>query len=438
MLIAHQEDADRPRSDMTTGKGRLFEQHEGIQRVAVAGQGAGDVPVILGVPGGGEQHPVQPDLPGLVVGLVLVTGALGDLDDDLYVHRLHGRPGAMPSNPAVQAPVVQVPVVQVPVVQAPAVHMAGRRGQVVVVGSLNIDHVITVDQLPRPGETVSGHGYMAVPGGKGLNQAVTAARQGANVVMVGCVGDDTSGERLLQVLNDERIEAHSARRVAGVPSGTALITVATGGANTIVVAAGANHELGLADVEQAGGYFRPGVVALAQLEVPVPAVTAAFSLARAQGTTTLLNPAPAPGQLPRELLGLVDVITPNETEALAITGTSSPEKAAAWFLDRGCGSVALTLGERGALLARPGLPPVLVPTHQVKVVDTTAAGDAFCGSLASALAAGAALDDGVRYGCAAGALATTVMGALPSLPTAAQVERLMAGATTVGSRGLVR
>jgi ribokinase len=348
----------------------------------------------------------------------------------------------MPSNPATQVPAAEVPATEVSAPEVPAVAVAGRRGHVVVVGSLNIDHVISVVQLPRPGETVSGHGYMAVPGGKGLNQAVTAARQRANVVMIGCVGDDTSGERLLQVLNDEGIEADSARRVAGAPSGTALITVATGGANTIVVAPGANHELGPADVEQAGGYFRPGVVVLAQLEVPLAAVTAAFSLAQAQGATTILNPAPAPapapGQLPRELLRLVDVITPNETEALAITGATSPEEAAAWFLDRGCGSVALTLGERGALLARIGRPPVLVPTHRVEAVDTTAAGDAFCGSLASALAAGAALDDAVRYGCAAGALATTVMGALPSLPTAAEVERLMSASATVGSGGPVR
>ena len=230
----------------------------------------------------------------------------------------------------------------------------GRPGQVVIVGSLNFDHVISVERLPRPGETVSGHGYLAVPGGKGLNQAVTAARQGAEVAMVGCVGDDASGQRLLRVLSDEGISAKCSRTVAGVPSGTALITVASGGANTIVVAAGANHELRPADVGGAEAGLRPGVVVLAQLEVPIEAVQAAFSIARARGATTLLNPAPAPDHLPPDLLSLVDVLLPNETEALAISGQRTPDGAASWLLERGCGSVVVTLGERGALLAQPG------------------------------------------------------------------------------------
>ena len=298
-------------------------------------------------------------------------------------------------------------------------------GLVVVVGSLNFDHVITVERLPQPGETISGNGYIAVPGGKGLNQAVTAARQGAEVVMVGCVGDDMTGGRLLQVLSDEGINPRTTRTAGGVPSGTALITVAAGGVNTIVVAAGANHVLAPVDVDQAAEYFRPGAVVLAQLEIPVAVVQAALSRARANGTTTLLNPAPAPPHLPSALLPLVDVVLPNETEALALSGRSSPEEAASWFLDQGCGSVVLTLGERGALLALPGEPPTLLPAHPVDAVDTTAAGDAFCGAMAAALAFGETIPDGVRYGCAAGALATMVMGALPSLPTAPQVRRLL-------------
>lgn len=300
-----------------------------------------------------------------------------------------------------------------------------RSGQVVIVGSLNFDHVISVDRLPRPGETVSGHGYLSVPGGKGLNQAVTAARQGAEVTMVGCVGDDTSGQRLLQVLSDEGISSTSSRMVAGVPSGTALITVASGGENTIVVAPGANHELRADDLGPAEAGLGPGTVTLAQLEVPMNAVQATFSIARARGATTLLNPAPAPDHLPPALLSLVDVLLPNETEALAISGQRTPDRAASWLLERGCGSVVVTLGEQGALVARAGERMVVVPAHPVEAIDTTAAGDAFCGALAAALAAGEDLYDGVRYGCAAGALATTVMGALPSLPTAAQVGQLL-------------
>jgi ribokinase len=294
------------------------------------------------------------------------------------------------------------------------------------VGSLNFDHVITVERLPRPGETVSGRGYMAVPGGKGLNQAVTAARQGAQVSMLGCVGDDPAGEQLLQVLLGEGISAARMRTMEAVPTGTALITVASGGTNTIVVAPGANHGLQPGDMDQAGDLFRPGAVALAQLEIPVATVQAAFSIARARGATTLLNPAPAPASISPELLSLVDVLLPNETEALAITGQATPEAAAAWLLERGCRSVVVTLGERGALIARPGEAPVTVPAHEVDAVDTTAAGDAFCGALAAALASGETLPAGVRYGCAAGALATTVMGALPSLPTAARVDAMLA------------
>jgi ribokinase len=291
---------------------------------------------------------------------------------------------------------------------------AGRTGAVVVVGSLNVDHVITVDRLPRPGETVSGRQYLDVPGGKGLNQSVTAARQGAQVNMVGCVGDDPAGERLLHVLSDEGISAAGTR------------TVASGGANTIVVAPGANHELGPADVDRAGELFRPGAAVLAQLEVPLSAVQAAFSLARAAGATTLLNPAPAPPSMSRELFSLVDVLVPNETEAHAISGQATPEAAAAWFLERGCGSVVVTLGDRGALVAQPGEAPVTVRAFKVGPVDTTAAGDAFCGALATALVSGMPLSEGVLFGCAAGALATTVMGALPSLPTAAQIDVLLA------------
>jgi ribokinase len=298
-------------------------------------------------------------------------------------------------------------------------------GSVTVVGSLNFDHVITVERLPAAGETVSGTGYLAVPGGKGLNQAATAARVGASVAMVGCVGDDASGQVLLQVLSDERISAGLVRTVAGAPSGTALITVAAGGLNTIVVAAGANAELRPVDVRPAKEFFGAGAVALAQLEVPITTVEAAFAIARSCGAVTILNPAPAPGPLPHGLLALVDVLVPNETEALFISGQRTPEEAAGWLVDQGCRSVVLTLGEKGALLARPGARAVVVPGYHVQAVDTTAAGDAFCGALAAGLASGDSLEAAVRRGCAAGAIATTTMGALPSLPTAAQVTRLL-------------
>lgn len=294
----------------------------------------------------------------------------------------------------------------------------------IVVGSLNYDHVVTVDRLPERGQTVSGRGYISVPGGKGLNQAVTASRLGAQVSMIGCLGDDPAGALLREVLTREGVQAATVRTVAGRPSGTALITVERGGANTIVVAAGANGELGGQDVGAARPLFGPASVVLAQMEVPWPAVEAALRLARTVGARTVLNPSPAPGPLPGPLLALVDVLVPNETEALAMTGCSAPGEAARRLLTEGCGAAVVTLGERGALLAEPGRSPLSVPAYPVPALDTTAAGDAFCGTLAASLAAGGSLLEAVRRGCAAGAVATTVMGALPSLPTAAQVDRL--------------
>jgi ribokinase len=299
--------------------------------------------------------------------------------------------------------------------------------RVVVVGSLNFDHVVRVERLPLPGETIAGGSYLSVPGGKGLNQAVTAARQRVPVTMVGCVGDDGAGELLRAVVSNEGISTSALRTVAGVPSGTALITVAKDGANTIVVAAGANAELGLEDVQAASNLLRPGAVVLAQLEVPLAAVEAALFAARQRGATTLLNPAPAPGPLPLGLLSLVDVLVPNETEACALSGKPTAREAAAWLVAQGCRAVLVTVGKEGALLAQPGSPVLALAPYEVGAIDTTAAGDAFCGVLAVALASGRTLPEAAQRASAAGALATTVMGALPSLPTADDIDRLLAG-----------
>jgi ribokinase len=297
---------------------------------------------------------------------------------------------------------------------------------VVVVGSLNLDHVISVCQLPVPGQTVAGRGYLAVPGGKGLNQAVTAARQGVPVAMVGCVGEDAEGQLLKKVLSVEGVDTTRLRTAGGVPSGTALATVAAGGANTVVVAAGANGELGSQDVQGASELFRQAGALLVQLEVPLSAVRAALGAARACGTTTVLNPAPVDGPLSGDVLSLVDVLVPNETEALALSGRADPHQAAAWLLSQGCGCVLVTLGAQGAMLAGKCRRPVSLPAYDVEAIDTTAAGDAFCGALAAALAAGDDVLPAARRAGAAGALATTVMGAFPSLPRAADVDRLLA------------
>ncbi len=299
-------------------------------------------------------------------------------------------------------------------------------GEVLVVGSLNLDHVVTVEHLPLPGETVLGRDYLAVPGGKGLNQVVTDARMGARARMAGCVGDDEAGHRLRQVLAGEGVDVTALRTVVGAPSGVALITVARGGPNTVVVAPGANSHLSGRDVEVASSSLGPAYVLLAQMEVPFSAVEASLVSARARRATTVLNPAPATGPLPTQLLELVDVLVPNQTEAAALSGCAGPEEAASRLLAQGCGSVLVTLGGEGVLLARPGQAPLRLAAYKVDAVDTTAAGDAFCGALAAWLCSGGDLVSAGQRANAAGALATTVVGALPSLPGAAAVDRLLA------------
>jgi ribokinase len=267
---------------------------------------------------------------------------------------------------------------------------------VVVVGSMNIDHVARVGRLPLPGETVIGSSYFRALGGKGLNQAVAAARMGASVAMVGAVGTDADGDEVLAALDAEGIDHRWVRRV-DVPTGRAHISVDDAGANSIVVVPGANA-LATSPPEAVGD------VVLAQLEVPLATVAHAFTAARAAGATTVLNPAPAL-PLPPDLLALCDVLVPNETEATAFEGFA--------------GDLLVTVGERGFELHGACL-----PAPHVTVVDTTAAGDAFCGCLAAELAAGRSLEDAARVAVLAGSLACTVEGAVPSLPTAAHLRRL--------------
>jgi ribokinase len=305
-------------------------------------------------------------------------------------------------------------------------------GRVVVVGSLNLDHVARVPHLPAPGDTVAASGYRTVPGGKGLNQAVGAARQGAPTVMIGAVGGDQAGAELLAVLDQAGIDRGRVATVAGLSTGVALINVDVAGANMIVVAAGANGAVAASQLD--GFAWAEGDVALCQLEIPWATVEAALRAARAAGATTILNPAPVAGPLPAGLLSLVDVLVPNEGEATALAAPSpaapsilSPADAASALAERRAGAVIVTLGAAGSLLARPGAPVRLVPAFPVEAVDTTGAGDAYCGALAAALAGGAGLEAAMRRASAAGSLATTRPGAVPSVPTAAEVDALLGG-----------
>ncbi len=295
-------------------------------------------------------------------------------------------------------------------------------GPVVVVGSINLDTTLEVARLPRAGETVMAGIARTGVGGKGANQAVAAARHGAEVAFVGLVGADATGGALRAALIDEGVDVDACRVVPDAPSGQALITVDAAGANTIVVAAGANGALKADDIEVAP---RASVL-LTQLEVPLPAVWAALSRGRDLGATTVLNPAPVGAPLDRGLLQLCDVIVPNEHEALALTGAATPDVAADRLGTSSDGAtVIVTLGERGAIVWRNGKSTV-VPPFRVEAVDTVAAGDAFCGVLAASLAAGAPIEAAVRRASAAGALTTTVRGALRSLPTRALIDEFLA------------
>ena len=298
----------------------------------------------------------------------------------------------------------------------PACELGGPRVSVTVVGSLNEDVLVRVGRLPGRGETVIGRGTTLAPGGKGANQAAAAGRLAPGVHMIGRVGDDPAGDRQLAALADSRVNVSRVHRTPGVPTGSATIPVEEGsGENLIVVLPGANAELTPDDA--VADPVRRADVVLLQLEVPLATVQAA---AEAAGGTVVLTPAP-PQPLPDALLERVDVLVPNEHELAALAGADRGEREPADLVELArsvTGSaVVVTLGARGALVVPDGGGPALLqPPPAVTPVDTTGAGDCFCGALAGALAAGTPLADAVRYAVAAAALSTTGPGARGALP----------------------
>jgi ribokinase len=293
---------------------------------------------------------------------------------------------------------------------------------VAVVGSLNLDLVVRAARLPGPGETVSGDDVFRNPGGKGANQAVAAARLGRRVAMVGCVGDDAAGRELLESLAGAEVDTERVRVVDGVPSGTAFITVGDDGENQIVVSPGANARLTAADVDDARPALEAAAVTLLQLEVPLEVVAAAAATA---GGRVVLNPAPV-RDLPGGLLAGVDVLVPNRVELAQLAGArppSSVEEAAELAGRLPTRAVVVTLGADGALVVEDGR-VTHVPAVPVRPVDTTAAGDAFCGGLADALAGGASLQEAARRAVRVAAAACLRPGAQASLPTPADLEAL--------------
>jgi len=297
---------------------------------------------------------------------------------------------------------------------------------IVVVGSLNMDFVAQVDRLPAQGETVLGGGFRTIPGGKGGNQACAAGRLGGRTRMIGRVGDDVFGGQLRDGLRTSGVDVEGVHSTEATPSGVALSLVDARGQNQIVVAPGANLCLTPSDVETALGDADGGYLLL-QLETPLDTVAAAAAVGRRRGMTVILDPAPARA-LPETLLRSVDILTPNESEALVLLGRReaavSPEHArdvARALQGLGVGVAILKLGEHGAFLSSASAHASFA-APRVDVVDATAAGDTFNGALAVALAEGAALADAIKFANAAAALAVTRFGAQASIPTRVEVD----------------
>ncbi len=302
--------------------------------------------------------------------------------------------------------------------------------KVIVFGSINMDLVVTTPRLPGPGETLTGTSFATTPGGKGANQAVAAARLGAETVLVGRVGNDSFAEPLLGNLAGNRVDVSAVQVDSTASSGVAFIAVDAGGENNIIIVPGANNQVDDTDVERLAELLAPGDILLLQLEVPITAVTASARMASQRGATIILDPAPA-RPLPDELLALADIITPNETEAGILTGSPvGDEKGIATALHnlhrRGARQVLLKMGGAGAVWSDGEARQKLL-AYPVEAVDTVAAGDACNGGLAAGLCAGLPLMEALQWGMAAGALATTKRGAQEAMPDREALLGLMSG-----------
>jgi ribokinase len=303
---------------------------------------------------------------------------------------------------------------------------------ILVVGSLNMDLVMQMPAIPRPGETLLGGKFATFPGGKGANQAVAAARLGAQVSLVGRVGDDAFGEQMLQIIRNEGIDARFVSVDVHNATGVALITVDAQGQNTISIASGANYSLTAEDVHQALIQIPEIDLLVMPLETPMETIRAAAQIAKQRQARVILNPAPAQ-DLDESLLRLIDVIVPNESETERLIGRAikngdDARKAGAELLKRGVANAVLTLGESGALLIEGSSEEpafVFIPAFQVRVVDTTAAGDAFVGALATGLGEGLSLTNAAHFASAVAALSVTRPGAQPSLPYRSEVDQFL-------------
>lgn len=302
--------------------------------------------------------------------------------------------------------------------------------KIVVVGSSNVDTTLHVKDFPKPGETINASEVTMAAGGKGANQAVAAAKSGAETQFISRVGEDSTGEFMFKQLKNYGVSLEYVQTTAGQNTGHAYITLNDNGQNDIIIDHGANYSLSVSDIDAASNLLGEVDCVIAQFETPLEATIEAFKLAKRQGAVTILNPAPAIKNIPQELLQLTDVITPNETESAAITGIEINEEndlklSAAKLHEMGVSNVVITYGDKGAYIST-AVAEKLVPAFKVSAVDTTAAGDTFLGFLAGNLNKDLTnIEQAAVIASRASSIAVQHLGAQPSIPTAKEVKDLM-------------
>jgi ribokinase len=296
---------------------------------------------------------------------------------------------------------------------------------IIVVGSLNMDLVVRAPKIPRPGETVLGRNFSQIPGGKGANQADSCAKLGATTKMLGAVGQDEMGHILKQSLKNDGVNVKRVLEKVDFPTGIAVIIVEDSGNNAITVAPGANSNFTPEDLLEMESVFKNTDVMLVQLETPIETVLQALKLAKEYDVKTILNPAPA-APLTDEMLSLVDILTPNETELELLSGLPTStldevEKAGQLLIQKGVSELIVTLGSQGSMHVRAGFSKTY-PAYKVKAVDTTAAGDSYNGALAVSLSNEGSIEESILFATKVGAMTVTKPGAQTSLPLLHEVE----------------
>jgi ribokinase len=304
-------------------------------------------------------------------------------------------------------------------------------GNIVVIGSINMDMVVTVDEMPKKGQTVMGKSLEMIPGGKGANQAYAAAKLGARISMIGAVGDDDNSDVLIRNLKTAGVDVSGIDIWENRHCGTAFILVSSNGDNQIVVIPGTNYQVRPETIDKKLDLIKACDIVVMQLEIPIESVVYASALAKENGKVVILDPAPAPAQLPDELLRNIDILTPNETELEILTGSQADSiegvvSAARKLVDSGIKDVIVTLGGQGAVLVNEDC-YCHKPAYEFgKVVDTTAAGDCFTAALAVAYGKNKPLEQAIEFAGAAAAISVTRKGAQPSIPGLSEVNERLA------------